>query len=136
MTTQKITDPLDAVPAIKSEKLTIQPPPRFDVPQQYPNNQCQPPPIVAQLDEISVNKKLQLENNEDTIEKNAMETLMDNIQVQPWLQSEDDVSKYNVKDIEIGMNKEINQLINKQSFTEADATTLNREQLDNVQCTQ
>eukprot|EP00971_Amphidinium_carterae_P148113 2935516-Amphidinium_carterae.1 len=32
-------------------------------------------------------------------EKNQMESLMDNVQVQPWWQYEDDVSKYNVKDI-------------------------------------
>eukprot|EP00971_Amphidinium_carterae_P227262 4507730-Amphidinium_carterae.1 len=45
--------------------------------------------------------------------------LKDCIQAQPWWQYEDDVSKYNVKDIGIGMNKEINQLISKQSFKEA-----------------
>eukprot|EP00971_Amphidinium_carterae_P010212 201534-Amphidinium_carterae.1 len=53
---------------------------------------------------------------------------MENIQVQPCWQYEDDVSKYNVKDIEIGMNK----LIHKQSFTKVDASTLNEEHLNNV----
>eukprot|EP00971_Amphidinium_carterae_P351109 6491915-Amphidinium_carterae.3 len=37
---------------------------------------------------------------------------MDNAQAQPWWQFEDDKTKYNVKDIELGMNKEINQMIN------------------------
>eukprot|EP00971_Amphidinium_carterae_P042781 840732-Amphidinium_carterae.3 len=60
-----------------------------------------------------------------------METLIDNAQVQVWWQYEDDVSKYNVKDMEIGLNKEIKQLMNKQSFTEVDTTTLNQEQLNN-----
>eukprot|EP00971_Amphidinium_carterae_P094154 1863565-Amphidinium_carterae.3 len=61
---------------------------------------------------------------------------MDNIQVQPWSQAwwqyEDDVTKYNVKDIEMGMNKEINQTISKQSFTEVDASMLTPEQLSKV----
>eukprot|EP00971_Amphidinium_carterae_P029585 582125-Amphidinium_carterae.4 len=61
-----------------------------------------------------------------------MESLMDNIQVQPWLQYEDDVTKYNVKDIEMGMNKEINQMVSKQSFTEVDASVLTPEQLSKV----
>eukprot|EP00971_Amphidinium_carterae_P341445 6480239-Amphidinium_carterae.4 len=62
----------------------------------------QSPPIVAQLNEIESTKELALENNEDKEEKNRMESLMDNVQVQPWLQYEDDVPKYNVKDIELG----------------------------------
>eukprot|EP00971_Amphidinium_carterae_P348508 6490529-Amphidinium_carterae.2 len=39
-------------------------------------------------------------------------------------QYEDDVTKYNVKDW-LGMNKEINQMINKKSFTEVGASMLN-----------
>eukprot|EP00971_Amphidinium_carterae_P144437 2862311-Amphidinium_carterae.7 len=46
-------------------------------------------------------------NNEDQEEKNRMESLMDNVQVQLWWQYENDVTKYNVKDIELGMNNEI-----------------------------
>eukprot|EP00971_Amphidinium_carterae_P218174 4330876-Amphidinium_carterae.1 len=52
----------------------------------------QSPPIVAQVDEIETTKELALENNEA------------NVQAQPWWQYEDDVTKYNVKDIELKMN--------------------------------
>eukprot|EP00971_Amphidinium_carterae_P322739 6414583-Amphidinium_carterae.2 len=72
----------------------------------------QAPPMVAQLDNISVRKELTLENNKDTMEKNEIKMLMDSIQVQPWWQYEDDVSKCYVMDI--GMNREIYQLINVQ----------------------
>eukprot|EP00971_Amphidinium_carterae_P000838 16416-Amphidinium_carterae.6 len=61
-----------------------------------------------------------------------MESLMDNVQVQPWWQYEDDVPKYNVKHIEIGTNKEINQMISKKAFTEVDASMLSEEQLSKV----
>eukprot|EP00971_Amphidinium_carterae_P173172 3433445-Amphidinium_carterae.1 len=61
-----------------------------------------------------------------------MENLMDNLQVQPWWHYEDDVAKYNVKDIEMGMNKEINQMISKQSFTEVDALMLSQDQLSKM----
>eukprot|EP00971_Amphidinium_carterae_P064286 1273132-Amphidinium_carterae.2 len=57
---------------------------------------------------------------------------MDNIQVQPWWQYEDDVTKYNVKHIEMAMNKEINEMVSKQSFTEVDASMLTPEQLSKV----
>eukprot|EP00971_Amphidinium_carterae_P056555 1117797-Amphidinium_carterae.2 len=48
----------------------------------------QSPPIVAQLDEIESTRELKLEKNEDGEEKNRMESLMDNVQVQPWWQYE------------------------------------------------
>eukprot|EP00971_Amphidinium_carterae_P231085 4585980-Amphidinium_carterae.5 len=120
MPLQDGSDPRGAAPAIKSEEPTTQPPPGLDIPQHYmhplsnamarpnpykPTHRITgkpPPPIVVQLDESSINKELQLENNEDKLEK---KTLMDNIQLQPWWQYEDDVSKYTVKDIEIGMIK-------------------------------
>eukprot|EP00971_Amphidinium_carterae_P237873 4722504-Amphidinium_carterae.1 len=57
---------------------------------------------------------------------------MDNILVQPWWQYEDEVAKYEVKDIELAMNKEINQLIGKKSFVEVDVSTLSQEQLSKV----
>eukprot|EP00971_Amphidinium_carterae_P053978 1062694-Amphidinium_carterae.1 len=97
----------------------------------------QTPPLVAQLEDLETTKEIALQNNEDKEEKNRMESLMDNVQVKAWWQYEDDVTKlmdnvqvqplwqyedhvtkYNVKDIELGMNKEINQMINKKSFTE------------------
>eukprot|EP00971_Amphidinium_carterae_P309304 6146615-Amphidinium_carterae.2 len=86
----------------------VQPPPRLDVyvrptskalakPAAYrPTHRLigkQTPPIVAQLEE------LRLKNNEDEQEKNRMESTMDNIQAQPWWQYEDEVTRYNVKDI-------------------------------------
>eukprot|EP00971_Amphidinium_carterae_P192484 3819629-Amphidinium_carterae.5 len=57
---------------------------------------------------------------------------MDNVQVQLWWQYEDDVTKCNVNDIELGVNKEINQMIKKASFTEVDASMLSQEQLRKV----
>eukprot|EP00971_Amphidinium_carterae_P102333 2026003-Amphidinium_carterae.1 len=48
------------------------------------------PPIVAQLDEIHSTNELRLRNNEDEQEKNHMESIMDNILVQPWWQYEDE----------------------------------------------
>eukprot|EP00971_Amphidinium_carterae_P308078 6122768-Amphidinium_carterae.1 len=51
---------------------------------------------AAQLDEIeTTTKELALESNENKEEKNHMESLMDTVQVQPWWQYEDDVTKYN-----------------------------------------
>eukprot|EP00971_Amphidinium_carterae_P099463 1967715-Amphidinium_carterae.1 len=42
----------------------------------------QSPPIVAQLEEVHSTNELRLRNNEE--EKNRMESIMDNILVQPW----------------------------------------------------
>eukprot|EP00971_Amphidinium_carterae_P036686 721007-Amphidinium_carterae.3 len=47
-------------------------------------------PSVAHLDEIATTREIAVENNEDKEEKNHMESLMDNVQVQPWWQYEDD----------------------------------------------
>eukprot|EP00971_Amphidinium_carterae_P172533 3420061-Amphidinium_carterae.5 len=49
----------------------------------------QPPLIVEQLDDASIKKEITLENNEDKEEKNRMETIIKDIQVQPWWQYED-----------------------------------------------
>eukprot|EP00971_Amphidinium_carterae_P111077 2200204-Amphidinium_carterae.3 len=70
----------------------------------------QSPPVVAQLDEIEATKELALENNWDKEELNRMESLEDN-----------------VHDIELGGNKEINQMINKKSFTERPSNNRGRE---------
>eukprot|EP00971_Amphidinium_carterae_P174458 3458327-Amphidinium_carterae.1 len=52
----------------------------------------QSPPIVAQLDEVQSTKELRLRNNEDEQENDRMESIMDNILVQPWWQYEDEVT--------------------------------------------
>eukprot|EP00971_Amphidinium_carterae_P127679 2529626-Amphidinium_carterae.1 len=50
----------------------------------------QTPPIVAQLDDVHSTKELRLRNNEDEQKKHCMESIMDNILVQPWWQYEDE----------------------------------------------
>eukprot|EP00971_Amphidinium_carterae_P059982 1186886-Amphidinium_carterae.1 len=47
---------------------------------------------IAQLDEVHSTKELRLRNNEDEQEKDRMESIMDNILVQPWWQYEDEVT--------------------------------------------
>eukprot|EP00971_Amphidinium_carterae_P016302 321448-Amphidinium_carterae.1 len=59
----------------------------------------QPPPqavhaIVAQLDNIADTKEIRLENNEDKEEKRRMESIMSDVQVQPWFQYEDDITMF------------------------------------------
>eukprot|EP00971_Amphidinium_carterae_P223967 4444187-Amphidinium_carterae.1 len=54
----------------------------------------QPPAIVGQLDNILETKELSLENNEDKIEKNNTETIMEDVQVLPWCQYEDDITMF------------------------------------------
>eukprot|EP00971_Amphidinium_carterae_P009478 186951-Amphidinium_carterae.1 len=60
---------------------------------------------------------------------------MDDVQVQPWFQYEDDstmFSKNSVKDAMNNQNKELSQLISKRSFVEVDKKSLTMEQLQNV----
>eukprot|EP00971_Amphidinium_carterae_P065399 1295735-Amphidinium_carterae.4 len=52
---------------------------------------------------------------------------MKDIQVQPWWQYEDDITKYNEKAIEDATNKELSQLVSKQSFKEVDSRTLTQQ---------
>eukprot|EP00971_Amphidinium_carterae_P305149 6063565-Amphidinium_carterae.1 len=92
----------------------------------------QTPPIVAQLDEVHSTKELRLRNNEDEQEKHRMESIMDNILVQPWWQYEDKITKYEVKNIENAMNKEMRQLDTKKSSVEVDSSSLSAEQLSKV----
>eukprot|EP00971_Amphidinium_carterae_P005504 109539-Amphidinium_carterae.1 len=80
----------------------FQPPPSLEPPQYvHPTSKAmakpagyivgkKSPAIVAELDEIETTKEIALENNEDKEDKNRMESLMDNVQVQPWWQYEDD----------------------------------------------
>eukprot|EP00971_Amphidinium_carterae_P339739 6477708-Amphidinium_carterae.3 len=65
----------------------------------------QRPPIVAQLDDISLNTEITLENNEDKEEQHRMETSMKDIQVQTWWQYEDDItifSEHAIREAEQG----------------------------------
>eukprot|EP00971_Amphidinium_carterae_P132877 2631243-Amphidinium_carterae.3 len=95
----------------------------------------QPPVIVAQLDDISLKKEITLENNEDKEEKNRMETVMKDIQVQPWWQSKDDITMFSEIAVRDAMNKELSQLMSKPSFKEVDSRTLSSEQLQQVVAT-
>eukprot|EP00971_Amphidinium_carterae_P301666 5993257-Amphidinium_carterae.1 len=78
---------------------------------------------VAQLNDIAVKKEITLENNEDKEEKKLngdnYVIIMKDIQLQPWPQYEEDITKYNEKAIEDAMNKELSQLVSKQSFKES-----------------
>eukprot|EP00971_Amphidinium_carterae_P313661 6234051-Amphidinium_carterae.5 len=64
----------------------------------------QPPSIVGQLDNILATKELSLENNEDKDEKKNMETIMKDIQVQPWWQYEDDIAMFSETAVKEAMN--------------------------------
>eukprot|EP00971_Amphidinium_carterae_P190736 3785110-Amphidinium_carterae.1 len=96
------------------------------------------PPIIAQLDDIAERKTITLETNEDKEEKIRMETIMKDIQVQPWCQYEDDITKCNEKAIEdalMPLNKGLSQLVSKQSFKKVDSRTLTQHQLQQVVAT-
>eukprot|EP00971_Amphidinium_carterae_P172568 3420607-Amphidinium_carterae.2 len=54
----------------------------------------QPPAIVGQLDTILVTKEISLENKADMGEKHRIETIMKDIQVQPWWQYEDNITMF------------------------------------------
>eukprot|EP00971_Amphidinium_carterae_P254383 5050269-Amphidinium_carterae.1 len=68
--------------------------------------------IVAQLDDITSTKELRLENNEDKEEKRRIESIMSDVQVQPCLQYEDDITMFSENAGKDAMNKELAQLIN------------------------
>eukprot|EP00971_Amphidinium_carterae_P307897 6119022-Amphidinium_carterae.1 len=80
----------------------------------------QPPAIVGQLDNILDTQELSLENNEDKTEKKNMETVMKDIQVQPWWQYEDDIKMFSETAVKEAMNKELSQFLSKKSFEEKD----------------
>eukprot|EP00971_Amphidinium_carterae_P265817 5272836-Amphidinium_carterae.2 len=69
----------------------------------------QPPPIVAQLDDILEKKEITLENNEDRDEKHRTETIMKDTRVQPWWQYEDDITMFSEHSVKEAMNKEFAQ---------------------------
>eukprot|EP00971_Amphidinium_carterae_P180995 3590690-Amphidinium_carterae.1 len=54
----------------------------------------QTPAIVGQLDNTLVTKEISLESNEDLDEELRMDTIMKDIQVQPWWQNEDDITMF------------------------------------------
>eukprot|EP00971_Amphidinium_carterae_P095234 1883932-Amphidinium_carterae.2 len=86
----------------------------------------------GQLDNILVTKELSVENNEDKVEKKNMETIMKDMQVQPWWQYEDDITMFSESAVIEAMNKELSQLLSKQSFKEIDSRSLTAEQLQQV----
>eukprot|EP00971_Amphidinium_carterae_P163567 3243480-Amphidinium_carterae.1 len=92
----------------------------------------QPPTIVRQLDDILEIKELFVENNEDKMEKTDMETIMMDVQVQPWLQYEDDITMFSETAVKEAMNKEPAQLLSKKSFEEINKDSLTPEQLQQV----
>eukprot|EP00971_Amphidinium_carterae_P107057 2120639-Amphidinium_carterae.1 len=53
---------------------------------------------------------------------------MSDVQVQPWFQYEDDITIFSEHAVKDAMNKELSQLINKQSFLEVDKRSLTAEQ--------
>eukprot|EP00971_Amphidinium_carterae_P348780 6490668-Amphidinium_carterae.5 len=95
----------------------------------------QPPAIVGQLDNILVTKEPSLENNEDKAEKKNMETIMKDIQVQPWWQYEDDITMFSETAVKEAMNEELSQHLSKKSFDEIDKNSLTAEQLQQVVAT-
>eukprot|EP00971_Amphidinium_carterae_P188747 3746542-Amphidinium_carterae.1 len=60
--------------------------------------------FLGQLDNILVTQELPLENNEDKVEKKNMETIMKDIQVQPWWQYED-ITMLSESAVKEAMNK-------------------------------
>eukprot|EP00971_Amphidinium_carterae_P174087 3450733-Amphidinium_carterae.1 len=64
-----------------------------------------------------------------------MESIMSDVQVQPWFQYEDDVTMFSEHAIKDAMDKELSQLINKKSFAEVDRRSLTAEQLQQVVAT-
>eukprot|EP00971_Amphidinium_carterae_P082449 1630405-Amphidinium_carterae.1 len=60
---------------------------------------------------------------------------MKDIQVQPWWQYEDDITLFCELAVKDAMNKELSQLLNKQSFKEIDSRTLTQEQHQEVVAT-
>eukprot|EP00971_Amphidinium_carterae_P277733 5512834-Amphidinium_carterae.1 len=66
-----------------------------------------------------------------------METILKDIQVQPWWQYEDDITIFSEHSIKEAMNQvqELAQLINKQSLKEVDNKTLTPQQLQHAVAT-
>eukprot|EP00971_Amphidinium_carterae_P080180 1586692-Amphidinium_carterae.1 len=97
----------------------------------------QPLAVVGRLDNILETKELSLETNEDKMEKNNMETIMKDVQVQPRWQYEDDIAMFTESAVKVAMNKELSQLLSKKSFEEIDKNrlTLTAEQLQQVVAT-
>eukprot|EP00971_Amphidinium_carterae_P222326 4412796-Amphidinium_carterae.1 len=98
--------------------------------------------IVAQLDDITITilKEIRLENNEDKEEKRQMESVMSDVQAQPWFQYELDFTMFSERAVKDAMNKELSQLITcdyylKQPFVEVDKRSLTAEQLQQVVAT-
>eukprot|EP00971_Amphidinium_carterae_P050836 1001008-Amphidinium_carterae.1 len=58
-------------------------------------------------------------------EKHRMETIMKDIQVQPWWQYKADITMFSEMSVKDAMNKELSQLLSKQSFKEVDSRNLN-----------
>eukprot|EP00971_Amphidinium_carterae_P287871 5714763-Amphidinium_carterae.2 len=79
----------------------------------------QPPPTVAQLGDILEMKEITLENSEDREKKHRRETSMKDIQVQPWWQSEDDITMFSEHLLKEAVNKEFAQVSNKTPFTKS-----------------
>eukprot|EP00971_Amphidinium_carterae_P263768 5233279-Amphidinium_carterae.2 len=51
------------------------------------------------------------------MEKTNMATTMQDVQVQPWWQYEDDITVLSEKGVKEAMNKELAQLLSKKSMT-------------------
>eukprot|EP00971_Amphidinium_carterae_P103135 2041507-Amphidinium_carterae.1 len=64
-----------------------------------------------------------------------MESIMSDVQVQPWFECEDDITIFSEHAVKNAMNKGLSQLINKQSFVEVDKRSLTAEQLQQVVAT-
>eukprot|EP00971_Amphidinium_carterae_P311462 6190398-Amphidinium_carterae.3 len=68
-------------------------------------------------------------------EKHRMETIMKDIQVQPWWQYEDDITMFSEMAVKDAMNKKLSQLLSKQSFKGVHSRNLTSEQLQHVVAT-
>eukprot|EP00971_Amphidinium_carterae_P167316 3315409-Amphidinium_carterae.1 len=64
-----------------------------------------------------------------------METIMKDIQVQQWWQYEDDITMFSESAVKEAMNKELSQLLSKQSLREIGSRSLTAEQLQQVVAT-
>eukprot|EP00971_Amphidinium_carterae_P114704 2272339-Amphidinium_carterae.1 len=64
-----------------------------------------------------------------------MESIMSDVQVQPWFQYENDITMFSENAVKDATNKGLSQLINKQSFVEVDKRSLTAEQLQHVVAT-
>eukprot|EP00971_Amphidinium_carterae_P350540 6491609-Amphidinium_carterae.3 len=60
---------------------------------------------------------------------------MKDAQAQPWWQDEDDITIFSEHAVKDAMNKDLAQLISKNSFKEVDSRTLTPQQLQHVVAT-